>query len=100
MFTYSVEKFNDLIKNEVVLVDFWATWCGPCNNQLKELEKFETKYSTVPIVKVNIEDEYEFTEKYKVTSVPTVIIFKNGQEQARLNSFSSLEKLEQEYLKN
>ncbi len=64
-----------------VLVDFFADWCGPCKTMapvLAELaDQFEGRFK---VVKVNIENSQQITEQYNISSIPTLIIFKNGQE--------------------
>ena len=65
------QNFDELIKGEV-LVDFFATWCGPCKMLGPELEQISDK---IQIVKVNIDDNVELCKKYGVMSVPTLIYF-------------------------
>ena len=76
----STSQFNQLIKeNSVVLVDFWATWCVPCkffgSNILPQVAK---SVDDVAILKVNTDENQELSIQYAISSVPTLIIFKNG----------------------
>ncbi len=73
--------FSDLIKNskELVLVDFYATWCGPCKAMAPMLEKLATAMNgEVKIIKVDVDKNREAAAKYSIRSVPTLILFKSG----------------------
>ena len=64
-----------------VLVDFWATWCGPCRMLAPVIEEIANEYEgKVKVGKVNVDDEQELAIRYGVMSIPTVIFFKDGKE--------------------
>lgn len=82
---------NNNFKSEVldekgkVLVDFWAPWCGPCRMQTPILEKLIASGEIkAKIVKVNTDDNQEIAGKYSIQSIPTLILFENGQEIERM----------------
>lgn len=69
-----------LQENQFVLVDFWATWCTPCKMLAPVIEQLADKYvGSVKVLKVDIDDQSSLAEQYNVQSIPTVILFKNGQ---------------------
>lgn len=66
-----------------VLVDFWAEWCGPCRMLAPVLEQLEAERPDIRVCKVNIDKETELARRFGVMSIPTVILFRNGQEKNR-----------------
>lgn len=76
------EELDNLLTTEnVVLVDFFAMWCGPCKMLMPTMEKVADEFDgKVTIVKVNIDDEPDLAHRYGVQSIPTLIYFKNGKE--------------------
>lgn len=79
-------EFENIIKeNKPTLVDFFATWCGPCKMLSPILEKVEEESNgEYNIVKVDIDESYDLAKKFGIMSVPTMIIFKNGEEVEKL----------------
>ena len=81
-----------LMSEKPVLVDFWATWCGPCRRQAPIVEELaEEGYA---VGKVDVDQEMGLAQEYKVMSIPTLIIFKGGKEVKRLVGLTSKEALE------
>jgi thioredoxin 1 len=64
---------------EPVLVDFWAPWCGPCRIVAPHLEELDSEREDLRVVKLNTDDNPETAARYNVMSIPTLLLFKNGQ---------------------
>jgi len=74
-------NFDALSRSErPMLVDFWAVWCGPCKVMDPVVEKLAAKYSDKMVFgKVNVDEEMNISSRYQVLSIPTFMVFKNGQ---------------------
>lgn len=73
-------EFDSFISEGTVLVDFWATWCGPCRMQAPILEQLDAELNgSVKIFKVDVDEEPELARRFAVMSIPTLISFENGQ---------------------
>lgn len=77
---------NEVLKSSIpVLVDFWAEWCSPCKVISPILDKISEELNgKIKIVKVNVDDNMDLVKKYSVRSVPTIIVFVDGEEQERI----------------
>lgn len=74
----SENEFNEFINNDYALVDFYATWCGPCKMMTPVLEELSNSRSEVKIAKVDVDKLQSLAQKYGVMSIPTLLLFKNG----------------------
>ena len=74
----TIEQFDELTKTGTVLVDFFATWCGPCRMLAPVLEELEQE-TGVTIAKVDVDESGELARKFGIMSIPTLILFKDGQ---------------------
>ena len=91
-----METFNDVIStNKPVLVDFFATWCGPCKMMHPVLEQLKTTYGDkIRIIKIDIDKNSAIASQYQIQSVPTLILFKNGNIVWRQSGAMPLNKLQ------
>jgi len=86
------DELNDFIKDEVCLVDFFATWCGPCKMLAPVVEKLSE--SGVKCGKMDIDDNAEVAMKYGIEVIPYVVVFKKGQPVDKSIGLVSLEELQ------
>lgn len=84
---------EEIEKSDIVLVDFFATWCPPCKELSPIIEKFAEENPNIKVLKVNIDNEQELSIEYGVIKVPTLIVFKNNKETARSIGVISKEKI-------
>ena len=68
-----------LLKNKLLLVDFWAEWCGPCKSMHPIFSRMAKKYDHVRFARVNVDNSQDIAARFNVQSIPTFIMFKNGE---------------------
>lgn len=67
-----------------VLVDFWASWCGPCKMMSPIVDQLAEELTSIKVGKINVDEENELASKFKVMSIPTLVLLKNGEETGRV----------------
>ncbi len=79
--TITKDNFEELVlKNKnTVLLDFWASWCGPCKMLSPIISEIAEEYSEITVGKVNVDDEAELSMEFGIMSIPTLVIFKDGK---------------------
>ena len=96
-------NFNTEVENsdKPVLIDFWASWCGPCMKLLPVMmmspvvEQIEKEHPEIKVGKVNVDEEMVLAQKFMVVSIPTLILFKNGKPEITSIGFKGKEELEE-----
>lgn len=79
------DNFDKTVGEGTVLVDFWASWCGPCRMLAPVIEDLGVKYQgKAKICKVDVDAEPELAQRFGIMSIPTVLVFKNGVESGKL----------------
>ncbi|MBE6326937.1 MAG: thioredoxin [Bacteroidales bacterium] len=90
-----MENFSDIIKSDkLTLVDFFATWCGPCKMMHPILEQLKGEMGdSIRILKIDVDDNEDLSMQYNIQSVPTLMLFKNGEIVWRQSGAKSLNEL-------
>lgn len=87
------QNFQTVINSGTTLVDFYADWCGPCKMIAPILEEIANERNDINVGKVNVDESGMLAMKYNVSSIPTIIVFKDGQEQAKIVGYRRKEEI-------
>ncbi len=81
----TAQEFDDFISEGNVVIDFWAAWCGPCRMVAPVIDQLADEFQDKLVVaKVNVDDEGELATRFRIMSIPTIILFKDGEIAERL----------------
>ncbi len=86
-----------LRSDKPVIVDFWASWCGPCQMLGPVIAQIAEEHPEVKVGKVNVDDEEGLSIQYDILSIPTIMLFKNGKLERRLVGFYTKEQIETQF---
>ena len=89
-----IEEFDEIIKNDLVLVDFYATWCGPCQMLSPILEELEKENNNLTVVKIDVDKNETLARSHGVMSIPTIEIYKKGNLTNKQIGYLSKEELQ------
>ena len=94
--TLNKENFIEKVQKQkgYVLVDFWASWCGPCKMLAPILAEIAEEHTDIVVGKVNVDDEMELAQAFNIQSIPTMILFKDGKAIKQIVGYTSKENIE------
>ena len=88
------DNFDATIASGDTLVDFWATWCGPCKMQSPIVDAFAEAQDTIKVGKVNVDEEMAIAQRYGIMAIPTLIAFRDGEVLKKITGLTPAEEIE------
>jgi thioredoxin 1 len=95
----NAQEFDSFISEGNVVIDFWAPWCGPCRMQSQILDQAAADFASagIKVGKVNIDEEGALATRYGVSSIPTLLIFKNGKQEKTFVGIQQADSLKKQF---
>ena len=92
----TMEQFNELTASGKTLVDFWASWCGPCRMQAPIVEEL-SKTTDVKVIKIDVDKDDELALDFQVSSIPTLVLFEDGVVVEKFIGLTSLDEIKKAF---
>jgi thioredoxin 1 len=90
----TIQQIDSYIKeNDIVVIDFYASWCGPCKMLSPILAELESEMKDVKFIKVNVDEDSEIAQQFNISSIPTLYLYKNAKLSDHISGFRSKEDL-------
>ncbi|MCH5162395.1 MAG: thioredoxin [Clostridiales bacterium] len=86
------DEFEKIISTGKTVVDFWASWCGPCRSQAPIVEKLESE-GKVNLIKINVDEEVELTARFGIMSIPTLLLYDDGVQVEKFVGLTPIEEI-------
>lgn len=92
---FDQSKFDELLNKDIVILDFYATWCGPCKMLSPELDMLSEKRKDITICKIDVDSYGEIARKYGIMTIPTLVLYKKGEMVKKNVGFMPLDAIEE-----
>lgn len=90
---YAGENLEGILKDGITIIDFYAKWCGPCNRLAEDLEELASERKEGKILKINVDEYDEVAQKYGVMSIPSIFVYKDGEEISHFIGYKDKEEI-------
>ena len=88
------DNFSEVLASEkTVVIDFWATWCGPCQMMAPVVEELSEEQSDWIVGKIDVDEEPTLAQQFSIVSIPTLVVLKNGKEEKRIIGYRTKEQV-------